>query len=84
MFFCQYLGAAIFLSVGQTIFTNSLRSSLKQYAPGVDAEYIIAVGASAVRSSVSGTDLQEVIRAYNHAIINTFVRNMGHRTNKVC
>ncbi|RFU34088.1 hypothetical protein B7463_g2247, partial [Scytalidium lignicola] len=72
VFFCQYLGASVFLSVGQTIFTNSLRSALKTYAPDVDAEYIINVGARAVRSSVSSTDLPEVLHAYNHALINTF------------
>ncbi|KAH8800270.1 DNA repair protein RAD50 [Xylogone sp. PMI_703] len=77
VFFWQYLGASVFLAIGQTIFTNSLRSSLNTYAPSVNVDSIIDLGASAVRSNISGTDLKEVIHAYNHAIISTFYLSIG-------
>lgn len=73
VFFCQYLGGAILLALAETIFSSSLRSSLHTYAPNVDAETIIAAGASAVRSVTPAADLSNVLRAYNHAVINTFV-----------
>lgn len=73
VFFFQYLGGAVFLAVGETIFTNSLRSSLETYAPNVSPEGIIELGASAVRSTVSNADLEGVLYAYNHAIVQIFV-----------
>ncbi|OAP64273.1 hypothetical protein AYL99_00245 [Fonsecaea erecta] len=77
IFFWQYLGGAIFLAVAETIFTNSLRSSLKTYAPGVNPELVIDVGAAAVRSSMSSGQLPGVLRAYNHAIVSTFYLAVG-------
>jgi hypothetical protein len=73
LFFWQYLGGATFLAIGETVFTNTLRSSLESYAPGVDPRDVIDVGASAVRSSVSKAELPGVLRAYNHALVATFV-----------
>lgn len=73
VFFCQYLGGTIFLAIAQTLFTGSLRSALHRDAPGVNAEHIIEVGASAVRSAVSPADLPGVLKAYNHAIVDDFV-----------
>ncbi len=73
IFFFQYLGGAVFIAIGETIFTNSLRTSLHTYAPNLDAEAIIAAGGTAVRSSVSQADLPAVLRAYNHAMTRTFV-----------
>lgn len=73
VFFCQYLGGTIFLAIAQTLFTSGLRSALNRDAPGVDAEHIINVGASAVRSAVSPADLPGVLKAYNHAIVGVFV-----------
>ncbi|OAL20504.1 hypothetical protein AYO22_08805 [Fonsecaea multimorphosa] len=77
IFFWQYLGGAVFLAVAETIFTNSLRSSLRTYAPGVNPDTIIDVGAAAVRSSVSSGQLPGVLRAYNHAIVSTFYLAVG-------
>lgn len=73
VFFFQYLGAATFIAIGQTIFSNSLRSALLADSPNADADAIIAAGASAVRSVVSEADLPGVLRAYNHAVTSTFV-----------
>jgi hypothetical protein len=76
VFFWQYLGGSTFLAIGQTIFANSLRSSLKQDAPGVEADAIISAGAAAIRAHVSKADLPGVLRAYNIAIRSTFVSSL--------
>lgn len=73
VFLFQYLGGAVFIAVGETIFTNSLRASLHKYAPNVNVQEVIEAGATAVRSTVSHADLHNVLKAYNHAIIQTFV-----------
>ncbi|OAL38890.1 hypothetical protein AYO20_01641 [Fonsecaea nubica] len=77
IFFWQYLGGAIFLAVAETIFTNSLRSSLRTYVPGINPESVIDVGAAAVRSSVPHSQLEGVLRAYNHALVSTFYLAVG-------
>ncbi|KAH0837408.1 putative HC-toxin efflux carrier TOXA [Fonsecaea pedrosoi] len=77
IFFWQYLGGAIFLAVAETIFTNSLRSSLRTYVPGINPESVIDVGAAAVRSSVPHSQLEGVLRAYNHALVSTFYIAVG-------
>lgn len=79
MFFFQYLGGAIFLAVGETIFTNGLRSSLETYAPNVHAQTIINAGASAVRSTAPEADLAGVLLAYNRALVHTFVSGHAYK-----
>lgn len=76
VFFCQYLGGAVFLAVAETIFTNTLRSSLRKYSPDIDPESVISIGATAVRSTFRGAHLEGVLRAYNHAVTSTFVSLM--------
>jgi hypothetical protein len=73
VFFFQYLGGTVFLAAAETIFTSGLRSALPRDAPGVNPEMIIGAGATAVRSVVSKADLPGVLRAYNHAIVDTYV-----------
>ncbi|KAJ9350233.1 hypothetical protein DTO282F9_6447 [Paecilomyces variotii] len=77
VFFFQYLGGAIFLAVGETIFTNGLRYSLQTYAPNVDAQTIINAGASGVRTTTPPADLAAVLLAYNHALVHTFYLALG-------
>ncbi|KAJ9272326.1 hypothetical protein DTO212C5_1511 [Paecilomyces variotii] len=77
VFFFQYLGGAIFLAVGETIFTNGLRSSLQTYAPNVDAQTIINAGASGVQTTAPPADLAAVLLAYNHALVHTFYLALG-------
>ncbi|GAD92709.1 MFS multidrug transporter, putative [Paecilomyces variotii No. 5] len=72
VFFFQYLGGAIFLAVGETLFTNGLRSSLRAYAPKIHPQTIINAGASAVRKVVPEADLPSVLLAYDRALVHTF------------
>ncbi|KKY16819.1 putative mfs transporter [Phaeomoniella chlamydospora] len=77
VFFFQFLGSAIFVALGETIFTNTLRSSLRKDAPNVDAQSVIDAGASSVRSVVPESELHNVLRAYNHTLIMTFYLTVG-------
>jgi hypothetical protein len=71
--FCQYFGGAIFSSVGETILINGLRDSLPKYAPGVNFQRIVDVGAAGVRSEVPARELPGVLLAYNQALSHVFV-----------
>jgi len=68
LIFCQNLGGAVFLTAAQTIFSNSLHKTIKQYAPGVNPELIIAAGARSVRQLVSGEQLAGVLQAYSTSV----------------
>ncbi|KAK6065034.1 MFS multidrug transporter [Seiridium cupressi] len=47
---CQYTGPTIFLTLYNTIFDTSLRSQIPKYASNVDAQAVIAAGATRFRS----------------------------------
>jgi hypothetical protein len=79
--FCQYLGGAIFSSVGETIFISSLVESMSKYAPQVNVHQIIDAGAASARNSVTNADLAGVLLAYNQALSNVFV---SHCFPKAC
>ncbi len=44
--FAQTFGGAIFLTIAQTIFTNSLRDKMIEYLPNTDVRPILAAGAT--------------------------------------
>jgi hypothetical protein len=70
--FGQTLGGAIFVSVAQNVFQNQLLHNLAHYAPDEDAAKLMAVGATMLRTIVSGEALHRVLIAYNAAIMQTF------------
>lgn len=65
-------GGAISLSIAQTIFSNTLKTKLPEYAPGVDTSAVIAAGATAIRTSVSPDKVSGVLRAYSTAVNGVF------------
>jgi len=70
--FAQSFGGALFLTFAQIIFSHGLVSSLKEFAPNVDAQAVIAAGASAIRTVVKPADLMGVLEAYSKAINHNF------------
>lgn len=71
--FSSTLGGALFLSFSQTVLTNSIRALIPQYAPGVNAEAIIAAGATGIRDiGISPADLPGVLVAYSKSIDRVF------------
>ena len=70
--FSQTFGGAMFLSFGDTIFTNSLRTLVGQFAPNVNVQAVIDAGATGFRNVVSGADLDNVLRAYAISVDRVF------------
>lgn len=77
----QTFGGAVMLGLGQTAFINLLRSSLREYAPQLNPEDVIAAGATDyIKRLMAAGDLvtgQQVVRAYNNAITPIFYIAMG-------
>jgi MFS transporter, DHA2 family, glioxin efflux transporter len=64
MIFFQTISGAIFVSIGQTLFTNQLVKSVPKYVPGLDPATVVATGATKLKDTFSAIDLPGVIRAY--------------------
>lgn len=73
----QLLGGAIFLSVGQQIFTSNLVSRLSSLVPGLDPAMIVNTGATELRTRVSAEQLSAVLEAYNYALRQVFLVGTG-------
>jgi hypothetical protein len=43
------------------------------FAPGVDAEFVINVGATSLRDSIPASELHGVLMAYNQGLMHTLV-----------
>jgi MFS family permease len=71
IFFAQTLGGAVFLAIGQTIFTGTLVSGVKNIQ-GLDPVVIVHAGATELRKYVPTDLLEAVLTTYNRAVINTF------------
>lgn len=71
--FCQFFGSACGLALAETDFSSSLKSALRKYAPGVNAELVSELGAVGVRGAVGTEQLPGVLKAYNEAVTYTFV-----------
>ena len=69
----QSAGGAVFISVGNSILQNELRSaSNANLLPGVDIEDVIQKGATEFRSIVPAAALPELIIVYNRALQKVF------------
>ena len=71
--FSQTIGGAVFVSVGQNIFTNKLVETLRVYAPDVDALSVLTVGATRIHTVYHGAELEGVKRSYNDALTQAFL-----------
>ncbi|KAL6230016.1 hypothetical protein BDW75DRAFT_234750 [Aspergillus navahoensis] len=64
--FLENLSAAVFVSVGQNVFSNQLKTNVEIYAPSVDTALLIDGGAT-----------EAVLVAYNKALTQTFYVGVG-------
>ena len=71
--FAQTLGGALFVSIGQNVFTNKLVEGLAKYAPSVDPLVVLKTGATAIQSTVDKADLAGVTLAYNEGLTKSFL-----------
>ncbi|KAL5594358.1 hypothetical protein BROUX41_001293 [Berkeleyomyces rouxiae] len=70
-FFSQQLGAAIFVSVGQSILSNLLRERLRGI-PGINDRIVVSEGATHLHDLVGPRYQAQVASAYNHACTRIF------------
>ena len=75
--FSQSFGAALFLSLAETVFSNSFGNLITKDAPSVNAQDIIAAGATGFRKTVLGKDLAGVLDAYAKSIDRVFYLAAG-------
>jgi MFS family permease len=76
VFFGQGLGGTISVAIGQNILDNKLVSSLAN-TQGINAYDIIKSGATGWRTTYVNEQFQEVLVAYNHALIIVFYAALG-------
>ena len=69
--FCQQFGGAVFVSVGQSVFTNQLVEGLNNVA-GISPGDVANTGATSIRNVVNTSNLRGVLVAYNGALTKTF------------
>ncbi|KAH8799051.1 major facilitator superfamily domain-containing protein [Xylogone sp. PMI_703] len=71
--FVQTLGGALFVSVGQNVFSNRLVQDLAKYVPDVDPNIVLNTGATSIQQTISKADLPGVTLAYNNALTRSFL-----------
>lgn len=71
--FVQTLGGALFVSIGQNVFTNKLVEGLAAYAPNIDPLIILSTGATSIQSDIAKDVLPAVTLAYNNALTQSFL-----------
>ncbi|CAE7178017.1 MFS 1 multi-domain protein [Pyrenophora teres f. teres] len=72
MMFCQTLGGALFISVGQNVFTNQLIKNLSSVVPELNAQLVLSVGATELKHVIDPKFLPGVLTAYNTTLTQTF------------
>lgn len=71
MFFAQWLGGAVFVSVGQNVLSNKLVEGLS-VLPGFEIGWVTQSGATDLRDAVPVESLSIVLHVYNGALTRTF------------
>lgn len=71
--FLQTIGGALFISVGQSVFTNKLIQTLAIDVPDLDPAIVLATGATNLQKTLPAEYLPGVIDAYNTALTTAFL-----------
>ena len=69
--FCQQLGGAVFVSIGQNVFSNELVKGLGTVS-GIQPGKVVATGATELRDVVGAVNIKAVLGAYNGALVKVF------------
>lgn len=70
--FCLSLGGALFIAVGQSIFTNRLSTNLATNVPILNPSIVLKSGATSLRNAVGSDSLEGVLIAYNDALTHAY------------
>jgi hypothetical protein len=77
LYFFQLLGAAIFVSTGESIFSNILISSLRKTVPEVEPLQVIAAGATGLREAFPPSVLDGIIASYMDGLSAVFLLSVA-------
>ncbi|KAJ5149742.1 MFS multidrug transporter [Penicillium atrosanguineum] len=77
LMFCPQLSGALLVSFGNTIFSNSLRNLVPQYAPSVNPDIVVAAGATSLRNAVPPSTLHNVLIAYAKSVDRVYYLGAG-------
>ena len=66
------LGGALFIAIGQNIFTNRLSTNLATNVPILNPEIVLNTGATSLRTAVDPSSLEGVLVTYNDALIHAY------------
>ncbi|KAH9902351.1 putative efflux pump [Xylariomycetidae sp. FL2044] len=75
--FCQTLGGALFVSVGQNVFQNKLVQELAAHAPSVDPRAVLGAGATGLIDSLPASVIPDIILSYSNALTTTFIAGIA-------
>ncbi|KAL3417431.1 HC-toxin efflux carrier TOXA 15 [Phlyctema vagabunda] len=67
--FTQHFGAALFVTIGQTIFTNRLEINLRYLTPNLKTAKIKNLGLKQLTTYLGPDRLQEVLAAFNTSLV---------------
>lgn len=70
--FSQFLAGTIFITICQTILTNTLTSQLSRQLPGFDSSSLANAGATQIQNLVTQEELPIVLAAYSNGIDHVF------------
>ena len=73
--FCQQLGGALFVSIGQNVFSNELIKGLGRIS-GINPATVVKTGATEIKNVVAVGSFNEVLVAYNGALTKTFTASV--------
>lgn len=62
--FFQLVSGAVWVSASQTLLNNRLVAALAEFAPNLDPNQVLAIGATDVRNVFHGADLDHVLQSY--------------------
>ncbi|KAJ6526045.1 hypothetical protein B0H19DRAFT_1275904 [Mycena capillaripes] len=82
--FMQTLGGALFISVGQNVFTNKLISGLIARVPDVAPGIVLSAGATSLKSAVPTQFLPAVLSVYNDALMSTLYVSIAMAGMSLC
>ncbi|KAM0314635.1 hypothetical protein ACHAO8_004469 [Botrytis cinerea] len=71
--FVQTLGGALFVSIGQNVFTNKLAQNLAHYVPDLNPAVVLTTGATSIQKDIAPEYLAGVTISYNNALTQSFL-----------
>jgi hypothetical protein len=75
--FAQQFGGIVILSIAQNVFLNGLDHNLATQVPGLDPDTLLGSGALGLINAVPAKFRDQVLIAYNGALVNVFYIALG-------